>query len=47
MIKTNTKALYMSPINEVIEEAFLNAPLCASQDEGFVIDDRFEDDGTF
>lgn len=41
------KQYYLKPLNHVIEDVLLTAPLCASQDEGFVIEDKFEDDGTF
>lgn len=46
-MKRQIKSLYERPLNEVIDELLINTPLCASQDEGFVIEDKFEDDGTF
>lgn len=46
MIINHPKALYKSPVSEILEETLLNTPLCASEDEGFTTD-NFEDDGTF
>lgn len=40
------KQYYLKPLNDVIEDVMFTAPLCASLEEGFVID-NFEDDGTF
>lgn len=41
------KQYYLKPQNDVIDDVLFTAPLCASPEEGFVIDDKFEDDGTF
>lgn len=40
------KQYYFKPLNHVIEDVLFTVPLCASP-EGFVIEDKFEDDGTF
>lgn len=45
-MKKQLKALYESPLNMVIDEVFVNTPLCASVEDGFVTE-NFEDDGIF